>query len=626
MASLIQVENLTKSYGDLVLFENITFTINEDKKTALIARNGAGKTSLIRIISGEDKADSGTVTFQNNLTVGFLPQEPILDESKTVFQQLFVSDNPLSAAVAEYEQAILSHDQQLLAKATSQMDALNAWDYEQQIKQVLSQLKITDLEQPVSQLSGGQRKRLALANALISKPKLLILDEPTNHLDLEMIEWLEGFLTKSRCSLFMVTHDRYFLDRVCDEILEMDNNQIYRHRGNYSYYLEKREERITLSNTMIEKARNLFKTEREWMNRQPQARATKAKARIENFYKIKERASQSTDQKQLELSMQTQRLGGKVLEAYNLSKRFGDKVLVDNFSYKFVRNEKIGIVGKNGVGKTTFLNLLTEALQPDSGHVEAGETVAFGYYRQQGIKVDEDKRVIDVIKEISESITLGNGKNLSATQFLEYFLFNSEMQYGLVARLSGGERRRLYLMTILMRKPNFLILDEPTNDLDIMTLNVLEEFLLGFSGCLILVSHDRFFMDKVVDNLFVFEGEGKVTLFPGNYSDYRYDQENLENEKKRLAMLESKDEKAQPKQKRDYANKFSYKDQVEFDKLEKDLASLAIEKSEIEQFINSGTSDHNELLAKSQRLSQILETIDEKELRWLELSELKEKQ
>jgi len=623
MSSLLQVENLSKSYGDMILFKNISLGILEGQKVALIAKNGTGKTSLLEIMAGNDQPDTGAVTKRNGLGMAYLPQDPKFDLSKRVIDQIFISDNPKTQTIREYEAALQCDDKLRLERAITAMDAADAWEYEMQIKQILTELKITNFEQPISELSGGQKKRIALANVLITEPELLILDEPTNHLDLEMIEWLEVYLTKARCTLFMVTHDRYFLDRVCTEILEMEDNVIYKYKGNYSYYLEKREERILATNANIEKARNLLRKEKEWMGRQPQARATKAKARIEGYYQLKEKAAGKGPDQQLELDIQTRRLGSKILDIHHLNKKFDDMVMLDDFSYTFARFEKVGIVGKNGAGKSTFLNLITQQIPADSGVIEIGETVVYGYYRQEGIKLDEDKRAIEVIKDIAEVITLGNNKTMSASQFLEYFLFSADTQYNYVSRLSGGERRRLYLMTILMKNPNFLILDEPTNDLDIMTLNVLEDYLASFGGCLIVVSHDRFFMDKVVDHLFVFEGNGVVVNFPGNYSDYRYDLEMVEKQAKLdiKAEKEGKKEKENPAAK-PVVRKMTFKEKKEFETLELEIAQLSKEKAELEIAVSAGNLAQAELMKQIDRLGVVINLLDEKELRWLELSEI----
>jgi ATP-binding cassette subfamily F protein uup len=501
------------------------------------------------------------------------------------------------------------------------MNVLNAWEFELRIKQILTELKITNFDQQVKFLSGGQKKRVALAHILIDEPDFLILDEPTNHLDLEMIEWLEKYLEKAKCTLFMVTHDRYFLDRVCNEIIELEDNTIYRYKGNYSYYLEKREERIQAQNAEIERAKNLFRTELEWLRRMPQARGHKSKYRTENAYKLQEKASQRRMEEEVELMVQGKRLGNKILNVSDLSKAFGPMTILNDFTYKFSRLEKIGIIGKNGSGKSTFLNLLTGELKPDSGKIEVGETISFGYYKQEGINFNPGDRVIDIIKEIAEVVDLGNGNRMTASQFLTYFLFPPEIQYNLVEKLSGGEKRRLYLCTVLMQNPNFLILDEPTNDLDIMTLNVLEEYLRNFPGCVIVVSHDRFFMDKIVDHLFVFEGGGRIKDFPGNYSDYR---DWLVDSVKEQKIPEKKSA-AKPKINISEVRKLSYQEKKELEQLEKDITQLEEEKSLLEEFFNSGQGNPDELITKSQRHGEIRDLLDEKEMRWLELSEIGEK-
>lgn len=618
MASYLQVENLTKTFGDLYLFKDISFGIAKDDKTGLIAKNGAGKSTLMNIIAGLEGADSGNVVFRNDVSIGYLSQNPVCNPELTVMQQAFASSNDVIKAVGEYEDALHSHDDDRLQRAMEAMDHQNAWDFEMRIKQILSQLKIDNFDQPMAQLSGGQRKRVALANVLINEPDFLILDEPTNHLDMEMVEWLEEYFKKVKCTLFMVTHDRYFLDRVCSNIIEIDNNTVYEYSGNYSYYLEKREERIASLNASIDKAKNLMKTELEWMRRMPKARGTKAKYRTDNFYEIQKKASIKTDEKSVQLNIVTKRLGKKVLEFDNIRKAFGDKVLINDFSYKFERFEKIGIVGNNGCGKSTMLNIFTGKEPLDSGTVELGEVVEVGYYRQDGMSFNDGDRVIDIIKAISEDIMLGDGKRLSPSQFLEHFLFPPELQYSHVSKLSGGERRRLYLMTVLMKNPNFLILDEPTNDLDIMTLNVLEEYLQSFKGCVIIVSHDRYFMDKIVDNLFVFEGNGNIKIFPGNFSDYSAWQAEKEKTEKKLEK-ESKKEEANtetatastPKR------KLSFKEKMEVDTLAKEIKILVAERKLIQDDMNAGNFDSE----KSVRLAIIIEQIDEKELRWLELSE-----
>jgi ATP-binding cassette subfamily F protein uup len=557
--------------------------------------------------------------FRKDIEIGYLEQEPVLNDNFTVIEQVFASSHAVVKAVKEYEAAIQLHDDKILQNAAEQMDRLGAWDYELKIKQILDKLKISDLERPVKELSGGQKKRLALANALINEPDFLMMDEPTNHLDYEMIEWLEEYFAKSKITLLLVTHDRYFLDRVCDVIIEMADNQIYTYYGNYAHYLSKRRERIELFNAEIERAKNLYRREADWMNRMPQARATKAKSRIDNFYKVKEKAGRKLENQEMELEIQTRRLGNKILELEHISKSYGDRVLIKDFSYKFTKNEKIGIFGKNAVGKTTFLNVITEAISADSGTIEKGETVVYGYYTQSGIKLEEDKRVIDVIKDVAEVIETGSGKTLSASQFLDYFLFPPETHYNMVSKLSGGEKRRLYLMTILMKNPNFLILDEPTNDLDIITLNVLEDYLIQFQGCLLIVSHDRYFTDRVVDNLLIFEGDGEIRNFPGNYSAYN---EELQARKKEEKRNEEKSEKtAIEKPKIKDSSKMSYKEKKEFEELETHIQNLIKEKHEIEKLLISGTCPINEYSEKSKRLSELAELIDEKEFRWLELSE-----
>jgi len=615
----LQVDHLTKSFGDLVLFSDINFSIDKDQKAAIIARNGAGKSSLLNILAKQDSPDSGNVIFRNDITVGYLEQIPVLNENLTVIENVFESSNQIVGVIKEYEQACSDTDSSRLNLATQAMDLYKAWDFEAKIKQILAQLKIIDFDQKVGELSGGQRKRVALANVLINEPDILILDEPTNHLDLEMIEWLESYLKTSKSTLLMVTHDRYFLDRVCDVILELDDNQMFRYKGNYSYYLAKREERIYNKSMEIEKAKSLFKKEQDWMNRMPQARATKAKYRIDSFYETKELASQKINTDQVQIDLQGARLGKKIIEIHHLSKRFDHVVIVDDFSYNFKRFEKIGIVGENGSGKTTFLNMLTQTEPYDKGTIETGSTVVFGYYTQEGQQFDENKKVIDVVKEIAEEIEVGDGRRLSPLQFLNFFLFTGDMQYSYVNKLSGGEKRRLYLLTVLMRNPNFLILDEPTNDLDILTLNVLEDYLKQFQGCVLIVSHDRFFMDKLVDHLFVFDGDGKVKDFPGNYTQYREWADKQKFDKKKEDKPDKiKKEKVRTKLK----VKLTFKERIEFEELTKEIDLLEIEKSTIEDHLNNGKYEANEIVEATIRLSSIIKTIEEKSDRWLELSEL----
>lgn len=627
MISYLQVDNLSKRFGEQLLFENISFGIGKGQKVALIAKNGMGKSTLLRIIAGKDTPENGTVIFRNDITVGILEQDPALNPENTVFEEVFNSDSPILKLIKSYEDALTANDTQALEKLVPEMDAHSAWDYDNTIKQILSELKINTYNKKISLLSGGQKKRVGLAKVLISNPDFLILDEPTNHLDIEMTEWLEEYLGKSNSTLLMVTHDRYFLDRVCNQIIEIDEFGLFSYDGNYAYYLEKRAGRIENRNAAIDKARNLLRTEQEWMRRMPQARSHKAQYRINNFYKLQDVASQHVTETKMELDIQGKRLGKKILELEHVYKSFDGICVLKDFSYKFVRGEKIGIIGKNGVGKSTFLNIITQNLEPDSGQISIGETVVYGYYKQSGIQFDENDRVIDIVKNIAERIDLGNGRIMSASQFLEYFMFTDKQQYSLVEKLSGGERRRLYLLTVLMSNPNFLILDEPTNDLDIVTLNVLEDYLKSFKGCLLIVSHDRFFTDKVVDRIFAFEGDGVIKDFPGNYTIYK----NKKEEEKELQEKAGKDKKkndllsstvssatTQTAPKR----KLSFKERQEMQQLETELEQLNQEKAAIETAFNSGTLSADELLSKSQRIAKIITILDEKEMRWLELSEI----
>ena len=619
MISYLQIDGLTKSFGDLVLFEDITFGIAQGQKVGLIAKNGTGKTTLLNIIAGKEDYDSGAVVFRNALRVGYLEQTPVYPEGLTVLQACFYSPNETVRLIAEYEEAMASDDHSNLQDILMRMDNLKAWDYEERAKQILSQLKIRNFDQKVKQLSGGQLKRVALANALITEPDLLILDEPTNHLDLDMTEWLEDYLRRTNLSLLMVTHDRYFLDRVCSEIIEIDNQQIYQYKGNYSYYLEKRQERIESKSVEIERANNLYRTELDWMRRMPQARGHKARYREDAFYELEKVAKQRFNTDNVKLEVKASYIGSKIFEADHLFKSFGDLKILDDFSYIFSRYEKMGIVGNNGTGKSTFIKILMGQVKPDSGTVDIGETVRFGYYSQDGLQFDEQMKVIDVIQDIAEVIELGNGKKLTASQFLQHFLFTPETQHSYVYKLSGGERRRLYLCTILMRNPNFLVLDEPTNDLDIITLNVLEEYLQNFKGCVIVVSHDRYFMDKVVDHLMVFNGQGDIRDFPGNYSDYRdWKEAKEQKEKEAEKPQEEKTARVRLNDKR----KMSFKEKREFEQLEKEIAELEAEKTQIEELLCSGTLSVDELTEKSKRLPEVNDMIDEKTMRWLELSEI----
>jgi ATP-binding cassette subfamily F protein uup len=627
MKPFLQGENLSKRWGELMLFENISFTIFEGQKVALIAKNGTGKSTLLDILAGKETPDSGLITVSNDVKIGYFEQIPKLNPDHSVLEEIFTSDNEKLKTVKEFELAVTENNQSKIAEISSKMDELGAWDIEVEIKQILTQLKIDLHDLKISELSGGQKKRVALAKVLIDKPDLLILDEPTNHLDLEMIEWLEAYLEKTKSTLLMVTHDRYFLDRVCNEIIEMEDSQIYRYLGNYSYFLEKREERIEMQQATVAKAKNLLRTEIEWMRRMPQARSHKAKYRVNAFYDLQEKASHRLNNDAINLNVKSARLGNKMVELENVSKSFPGVKLIEDFTYKFSRFEKVGIIGNNGKGKSTFLNLITNTLQPDSGNIEIGQTIKFGYYRQDGIMFDNKERVIDAVTKIAEFITFEDGTKMSAAQMLNYFLFPPETQYNYIEKLSGGEQRRLYLCTVLMENPNFLILDEPTNDLDIMTLNVLEEYLKAFAGCVIIVSHDRFFMDKIVDHLFVFDGDGKITDFPGNYTIYRNKQlEQQENEKAK-SQNQAKKKQTEKVQVVDDLNsaqkrKLTFSEKREFESLENEIAKLEAEKETLETSMNSGNLPHDELYKQSERLVTIKELIDEKELRWLELSEL----
>lgn len=624
MISYLQINGLTKSFGDLILFQDITFGLNQGEKVALIAKNGSGKSTLLNILAGKEDYDTGNIVFRNDLRVGYLEQTPSYPKDLSVLQACFHSENETVRLIAEYEETIKKGiSGKLLDDILNRMDASKAWEYEQKAKQILGQLKIHNLDQKVGQLSGGQLKRVALANVLITEPELIILDEPTNHLDLEMTEWLEEYLGRTNTSLLMVTHDRYFLDRVCNRIIEIDNKQVYDYKGNYNYYLEKREERINASNADIERANNLLRKELEWMRRQPQARGTKAKYRIDAFYDLKERAQQQQESRNLNLDIKASYIGSKIFEAKHVSKSFGDLKITNDFNYIFTRYEKLGIVGNNGTGKSTFIKMLLGEVEPDKGTFDIGETVRFGYYSQDGISFNESMKIIDAVRDIAEYVDLGNGKRLSVSQFLNYFLFPPEKQHSYVYKLSGGEKRRLYLCTILMKSPNFLVLDEPTNDLDIMTLNILEEYLQNFKGCVIIVSHDRYFMDKVVDHLLVFHGNAAIQDFPGNYTRYREwknEQKNIQKEK------QEKPNQTLPVAKRstrktDEKKKLTFKEQKEFEKLDAEIPKLEAEKADIEAAMSSGSLNTEELLAKSERVSQLIKELDEKSMRWLELSE-----
>ena len=619
MTPYLQVENLTKSFGDLVLFNGISFGIAEGQRIGLIAKNGSGKTTLLNILAGKEGYDEGKITFRRDLRVGYLEQSPKYPEELTVLEACFYHGNSTVELIKEYERCMETPGNPGMDELLVRMEHEKAWDYERRAKQILSQLKIRDFSQKIGHLSGGQLKRVALANILITEPDLLILDEPTNHLDLDMTEWLEEYLNRGSLSLLMVTHDRYFLDRVCSEIIEIDNRQLYSYKGNYSYYLEKRQERIEATNAEIARANNLYRTELEWMRRMPQARGHKARYREEAFYELEKVAKQRTYDANVKLDVKASYIGSKIFEADHLCKRFGDLKILDDFSYIFARYEKMGIVGNNGTGKSTFIKILMGLEKPDSGTLDIGETVRFGYYSQEGLQFNEQMKVIDVITDIAEVIELGNGKRLTASQFLQHCLFTPETQHSYVYKLSGGERRRLYLCTVLMRNPNFLVLDEPTNDLDIVTLQVLEEYLHNFKGCVIVVSHDRYFMDKVVDHLLVFKGQGDIRDFPGNYSDYRdWKLAKAEHEKEAAKPKEEKTQRVRLNDKR----RMTFKERKEFEQLEKEIAALEEEKKQIEEALCSGTLSVDELTEKSKRLPLLNDELDEKTMRWLELSEI----
>ena len=615
--NLLSVENISKAFGERIILENISFGINKDQKIAFIAKNGTGKTTLLNIIAGKDQPDSGQVVFRKGIHIGFLSQNPSFNEELTVEETIFATDNPILRLIQEYEHA-LQHPENEMAyqKAFEQMERHNAWDFETQYKQILFRLKLDNLQLKVKNLSGGQKKRLALANVLISKPDLLILDEPTNHLDLEMIEWLEQYFAKENLTLFIVTHDRYFLERVCNEILELDNGELFSYKGNYSYFLEKKEQRLAQEQASVEKAKNLYIKELDWMRRQPKARTTKSKSRIDDFYKIKEAAHKRRKEHSVQLEINMERLGSKTVEFHNVSKSFGDLCVLNKFNYNFLRGERVGIIGKNGTGKSTFLNLLTSSITPDSGKIVVGDTIKFGYYTQDGIEVQQGQKVIEVIQKYGDYIPLLKGRTLSAGQLLERFLFDRKKQYDYVEKLSGGELKRLYLCTVLIQNPNFLILDEPTNDLDIVTLNVLEDFLLDYPGCLVVVSHDRYFMDKIVDHLFVFKGNGEVEDFPGNYTDYRVYEESVPP-----TDDTPKKEATKNTWRKDGTKGLSFNEQKEYNRLEKEIAQLEEKKTAIEATFAERNLSSNEIQEQSVALQETLTAIEEKTERWFELTE-----
>lgn len=623
----LQVENLSRSVGARTLFHDISFGIAEGQKVGLIAQNGTGKSTLLNILGGKDSADAGSIVYRRDLRIGYLEQEPHYPMELTVIEACFWHGNSTTNLIREYERCLSTEGNPGLQDILDRMDHENAWDYESRSKQILGKLQITDFNQPLSQLSGGQLKRVALANVLITEPDFLILDEPTNHLDLTMIEWLEGYLSRSCMTLLMVTHDRYFLDRVCNVILEMDDQTVYPFHGNYAYYLEKRQERIDATNSMITRANNLYRTELDWMRHQPQARGHKARYREEAFYELEKVAKRRLIEESVKLEVKSTYIGSKIFEAEYVSKAFGEKVILRDFYYNFSRYEKMGIVGGNGTGKSTFIKMLLGQVLPDSGRFVVGETVRFGYFSQEGMQFDEQMKVIDVVRRIAEHIDLGGGKHLTAMQLLQHFMFSPQAQQSYVYKLSGGEKRRLYLCTVLMQNPNFLVLDEPTNDLDIITLQVLEEYLRNFKGCVIVVSHDRYFMDKVVDHLLVFRGEGNIKDFPGNYTQFREAEDRAEKEKEKevkttsQATVSAAPAKAKPnfsEQKR----RLSYKERMEYERLEKDIEALEAEKKQIEEALSSGTLSVADITTMSKRLPVLTDELDEKSLRWLELDEV----
>lgn len=627
MANLLSVDSISKSFGDKVLFEQLSFGLQQGDKCALVAANGAGKTTLMRLLTGKDSPDEGFIAYADGLRTGFLEQQPDFDPTLTIAQLINSGHTEVMQAIKNYESAVKlqtevsAENAKPFELATAEMERLQAWNYDQRLKQLLTLFEITDLEQVIGTLSGGQRKRLALALVLLDEPELLLLDEPTNHLDIGMIEWLERYLSQANTTLLMVTHDRYFLDRVCNNILELFHGELYHHKGNYAYYLRKSEEREENLCIATEKAGQLLKHEQEWMRRQPKARTTKSKSRIDAFYELKERAGQKRNQQQMQLEVSMQRMGGKVLEMKNVSKAYGDNIILDGFEYLFTKGERIGIIGKNGVGKTSFLNLIAGKEKADKGQVISGDTVVYGYYTQEGFRFSDEKKVIEVVKDIAEIMPMGDGRSLTASQLLSWFMFPPKVQQQQVSLLSGGEQRRLYLLTVLVRNPNFLILDEPTNDLDLLTLQTLETFLQNYKGCLIIVSHDRYFMDQVVDQLFVFEGEGKVRGFVGNYSDYK---ERLE-EQQRLEKEEAA-KLAPPKTKKTESSnvvrkKRSYKEQKEFEQLAAELQALEEEKHELTKKLAT-LSDYQDIELAASRIKAIDEALDEKEMRWLELDEI----
>ncbi|MGB3179817.1 MAG: ABC-F family ATP-binding cassette domain-containing protein [Cyclobacteriaceae bacterium] len=625
--NFLSVEAVTKSFGERTILDGVTFGISQGQKTALVGINGSGKSTLLKILAGDMKPDSGEVSFRNDLKVAYLSQNPAMNEDATVMDEVFDKADPVMAVVRSYEyhlqrSATDEASQNKLTELISKMDELGAWDYEVQAKQILGKLGLYDLEKKIGLLSGGQRKRVAMARVLMEKPDLVIMDEPTNHLDLESIEWLESFLANAQMSLLLVTHDRYFLERVTDHIIELDEGQVYTYKGNYNYFLEKKAERMEQQAAEADKARNLMRKELDWMRRQPKARGTKAKYRVDAFYDLQDKASNQPQERSMTMNIGTDRQGKKILEAKKLSKQYGDIQILDNFSYVFRKNERVGIVGKNGSGKSTFLNILTERETPDSGELDKGLNTKYGYYTQEADLFDDDQRVIDTVQEVAEVITMSDGHTITASQLLQHFMFPPKKQYDKVGKLSGGEKRRLQLLRTLMAKANFLILDEPTNDLDLLTLGVLEEFLDNYDGCLMVVSHDRYFLDKVTDHLFVFEGDARIKDFPGNYTDYREFRKLQEHGKEEKPEPKPANEvKDTPPEALEENKKLSYKERREYEKLEKEIPVLEKEKLALVTKINSGEEDYEKLTAWSQELEALQESLDDKEMRWLELSE-----
>ncbi len=627
--NFLSVENLTKSFGDRIIFQDLTFGIEQGQKVALVAKNGNGKSTLLKCLIGQESYDSGRIVFRNDISLGYLEQAENLNDSNTIMQEVFDHDLPKLQVIKQYNKALQENDEEGMAALFEKVSELDAWDLEYKVEQILTQLKLTDFERKVATLSGGQRKRVALAKVLIAEPDFLILDEPTNHLDLDMIEWLETYLSQSRSTIFMVTHDRYFLEVVADIILELEDQTLYRYKGNFSYYLEKKAEREAQQEATVGKARSHMRTELEWIRRQPKARGTKQKARIDAFHETKKVASQNIEKDELEIGTKMERLGSKIVELHNLSKAYGDLTILEKFSYNFKRKERLGIVGPNGAGKSTFLKMIMQEEEPDKGKVVVGDTVVFGYYSQENIQISDDQKVIDVIRDVAEFIPLDKGKEMTAAQFLEKFLFHKSMHYNYVRKLSGGEKRRLKLMKVLMANPNFLILDEPTNDLDIFVLSVLEDYLKNFQGCLIVVSHDRYFMDKMVDHLFVFEGQGVVNDITGNYTVFRQLEKDkkfqAEEDQREVAKQAIKVEKAieqqVPKSNESETRKLSFKEKMEFDTLEKDIEQLEARKIELTEVLSNPSSATEALIQAGKELSQLVEELDQKTERWIELSE-----